>query len=230
MAKPKNLYLHIGLTLLVFGIVMLTYLYPIPLIYGYNIQLSSLFLILAISLLGRKTSIIIALLVCLIQWQVFGQSLIVWLTFGEIIFLTLFKTNRVKYIAIDAAFWLFFGSPAILLLIYLQTSHLDTNSILLILVLFLNGLSNALIAELILAYTSIRNLINGQKKKAITFRQILFHLGITAVIIPFVFFAIIIGWYQSDLITVFVKIVVAYSSFPRLDIVHLSYRASLALL
>jgi diguanylate cyclase (GGDEF)-like protein len=186
--------------LLLFGIVMLTYLYPIPLIFGYNIQLTSLFLILAISLLGRKTSVIIALLVCLIQWQVFDQALIVWLTFVEILFLTLFKTVRVKYMVIDVAFWLFIGSPLILLLVYLQTGHMNTNSILLIFVLIVNGLSNALIAELILAYTSIRTLINGQLKTAITFRQILFHLGITAVIIPFVVFAIIIGWYHSDLI------------------------------
>ncbi|MNZ61312.1 hypothetical protein D3C78_794050 [compost metagenome] len=100
---------------------------------------------------------------------------------------------------IDVIYWLSLGIPAVLILIHMETGRLETNSILLILTLIVNSLTNALLAEVLLTYIPAFSLMK-QKRRSITLHRILSNVAILSVTLPFVVFAIIMGWYQSDMI------------------------------
>lgn len=186
----------IGFFLLFLAAAMLLYQYPIPIFYGYNLQLFGLALMLAVAILKRIPAILLATLFGVLQFFVMDQPLLVWLFTLEMICLSMLQTlTRRNYLYMDAGFWLLLGTPAVWLLSYFQHGEMSSNSLLLLLILAVNGLFNALIVELLVTYIPA---FRQKDSPPITINKVLSHLAITSVTIPFIISAIIIGWNQSE--------------------------------
>lgn len=200
MSSTTRLLRSAGLFLLFLGTAVLLYQYSMPIIYGYHFQIAGLIMIVAMAVMGAVPALALAAVFGSLQWLIWDEPLFVWVLVLEMMFLALFqKRSRRNYLYTDAAFWILLGTPFVLWLAYLQQVHPWSNALLLLLISIVNGLFNALIGELLTTYMPAFRRITGDQP--VNLNKVLSHLAIASVTIPFIIFAVIIGWYQSKMIT-----------------------------
>ncbi|WP_433946017.1 hypothetical protein [Paenibacillus sp. SN-8-1] len=115
--------------------------------------------------------------------------------FAEVLFLALASRLRKGSVFLyDLLFWFLTSALVICLSVYIDLLQSRTQLLLLLAKSSVNGSSNALIAEVLTTYLPfIRRLKIKKRTKKIPLQQILVHLSISGLVLPFVCFMIMTG-------------------------------------
>jgi diguanylate cyclase (GGDEF)-like protein len=176
---------------------LLAYTYRIPLIFGLSIGLQSIFLLLGLRLFGPTQGILIASLAGVSGYAITGEAGAAFLAVLEIAVVggCLLLRNR-SLLPYDAVYWVTIGS-AVTLWHYYGTYHtIDTELFLLLFTGFVNGIANALLAEMVFLYSPLKRFVQLGKEQAVSFSQVLYHVSISALILPFLLFIAAVGYFQ----------------------------------
>lgn len=183
---------HYVILALLIILTFLLKLYSAPFMLGVSISFSSVGFFLILRLYGIHKTIISAviihfILVFFFQTPLFEIVFIIELICVSALAMIMKRGNLVVW---DLIFWVVVGAPLSLLLDYLlYTPHIENAFHFQTLIEFTNGLFNALLADVLLAYIPFHKWISNrrdQRRGEIYIHQILFHFMITMVIVPFI--------------------------------------------
>ncbi|MBY9077913.1 GGDEF domain-containing protein [Paenibacillus sp. HN-1] len=194
-SRPEKKLLAVILLLLALGAGR----YSLPMLVGLQFSFQSLFTILAIRLIGRRAGLLISVVVLAAQWGIWHGPVTDALLFLEIAFLCFYKRkNPGSFLLRDLMYWAFLGAPILYILTVIQGQPSMTESILLITMPTLNGITNALLSELLLIYV-LPNLLyskRGKKEKEdIPLQGLLFHVSVSGIIFAFILILVFTGQY-----------------------------------
>lgn len=159
-------------------------------IYGINISIVSCVLLIILNLYGFKYAGIVIISILAITYFTGDIDNYKLLIVFEIIFIGILnRIGIVKRVFLkDVTYWIIF-----LCLIFISSKlnllyiNLNISSKFIILNIILNGLLNALIADIVITYISI-NFITGENKNyTIRAKDIIFHTVCISIVIPFIF-------------------------------------------
>jgi diguanylate cyclase (GGDEF)-like protein len=177
-------------------------LMPIPMLLGLDVSFAGLFLLLMLRLFGMKASLAAAIAMAIAGFWHADHSPLAFLSVLEVAFLSVcLRVNRTNLLLCDLKFWLLVGSPILLLTYYGVHDGLHMDALLIVCKAFMNGALNALIADLAWTYLPWSFLMHARRmKSSIPLQQAMFHLAVTAAIIPFLLFMATGGFFQLAVI------------------------------
>lgn len=157
-------------------------------LYGITFSLTSLFVLLSLRLFGYLPGLLTAAVALSIGIFLYDQPVYHSIIFVEaaLVGLLLHKYKH-QLFGIDTLFWLIVGVPAIYWF-YSLNSSLNAKDLLLIAgIIAMNGLFNALFAEVIYQYLPLRKWsgISSKQRRPHSFRKVIFHFSIGIVFVSF---------------------------------------------
>ncbi|MCG7408562.1 EAL domain-containing protein [Paenibacillus sp. ACRRX] len=160
--------------------------YGIQYSYGAEFMICSAFLLVILVLFGSYWAASSALVVSL-GLYFFGHGSITLLLIGlELIMVGyLYERRKAHLLLWDGVFWFVIGAPFATLFFYLQTDIYSSEALLQYFMFAMNGLLNAFIADIIITYFPWSRIIPDSEKKTVSLSQLLTHLCVAAVFIPF---------------------------------------------
>ncbi|MDQ6420139.1 EAL domain-containing protein [Paenibacillus sp. LHD-117] len=189
MTNPHLLQRSQWLIVLLFGLLTLLAVLSesskFQFIYGITFSFTSLVTLLALRLFGFWRGILIAAVAYTIGTQLLGQPLIHLIGVLEVAIVGLMlRRYPGRVFALDTVYWLLVGIP--LTYAFYSNEYADglVNIRLFVCILAINGLFNALFAEIIHQYSPKRLRRSGQHLPS-TFSQILVHLALGIVMVSF---------------------------------------------
>jgi diguanylate cyclase (GGDEF)-like protein len=178
--------------------------YGFHLIYGISLSFSSIFLLLILRNFGFLPGIISAFVVHVASYFILDVSLFGFIGLIEIIFLGIVINNSSRSLLLwDAVFWIVIGLPYTILIYNGPVSAVPLELVVMILIVSSNGLFNALFVDLLMSYIPIQCWLGFTKdtERTISFKQVLFHFSITAVLLPFFLYIVMNSWYFDENMT-----------------------------
>lgn len=205
MAKKRSLSLGaITLFLTVFAIALLLESQHLNLLFGVSLTFTNIALILLIRRYGIKYGLPTALLVytaSIFIWDA-PYSVAIFLLELIVVGVSLNFTKKSRVILVDWIFWLFIGTPLLLLLYSLTYSSVVSDLRLLITVYVVNGLFNMMIAEILWDYAPTRllspKMIN--KRMPLYFYKVLYHIIFISTTLPFLFHLVNSSYSATDIL------------------------------
>ncbi|MCZ8519572.1 MULTISPECIES: diguanylate cyclase domain-containing protein [Paenibacillus] len=177
--------------------------FSIPMLYGLHYHFSSVFLILALFLLGGPAAILLSLFVAwsnyfLLEMPLFNAGIVIL----EVVCLAGLVRMRQKSVFLcDLLFWFVAGVGTLIGWYGYSAAAYPGDIMLHILGYSVNGAGNALAAEMMLTYLPILPMsLFKEQYKPITLQQILIHLAISGLVFPFIGFMIVTGISQNHMI------------------------------
>ena len=161
-------------------------LFKLEIFFGISIDLSNIALILLLMIFGKNRAVLVALGVSITSILFFDGRYIDLMYVLEIYVLAIIakKYRKLSIIICDLQFWIFIGMPIFYILGWWTNSKLLNDYYYFQLVfIFLNGIFNSFISELIYVYY-VRDKIKN-RRTSLTFRMILLHILTGAILIPF---------------------------------------------
>ncbi|MHA6482003.1 putative bifunctional diguanylate cyclase/phosphodiesterase [Paenibacillus sp. strain BS8-2] len=184
----KNHWLAALILIVLTAIAILCESTSLQFLYGITFSLTSLFTLLALRMLGFWRGMLVSVIAYGLGTLMFGQPLIHLLGVLEAVIVgLLLRRYNGRLFAIDTFYWLLVGIP----LTYLFYSQHYVGGLinirLFVCILAINGLFNALFAEIIHQYSPKRLQLSlpGSGRLPSTFSQILFHLALGIVMFSF---------------------------------------------
>jgi diguanylate cyclase (GGDEF)-like protein len=181
------------LFLLLMGCTILASTFHVTFVYGITFAFTSIFLFLLFRLYGLTYAVIATLLTFLFSpnEMVYSFVLLVEISFVGAYF---YIKKRAKMFFVDALFWLTLGVAS---LFFLNKDFLAGDALyFLICKEVLNGLFNVLMADMLLAYFPFYKFITYKRmnKNNVSIHQLLSHITIISVMIPFFLIIQTKGW------------------------------------
>ncbi|MGL4741603.1 MAG: putative bifunctional diguanylate cyclase/phosphodiesterase [Sarcina sp.] len=172
--------------MILIGLTILTLIFKIELIHGINFTLTSIITLLTLLVFGQRKAIISAIIFIILSIIVNGSyaSLILII---EILVIYKFMNSfsKLDFMLSAIIFWGLVGTPIMYVISFfsreigtIEFYYFD------LMFLFVNGIFNAFIAEVIYKYLIERSLL--KKEFSITFKEILLHILMAAILIPFI--------------------------------------------
>lgn len=185
------------LFLFLLGFTLLASSFHVTFVYGITFSFTSIFLFLLFRLYVLRYAIIATLLTFLFTPNDIVFSLVL---LGEILFVGIYFCikKRAKMFFVDALFWLTLGGTV---LFFLNKSSLAGDALYFqICKEVLNGLFNVLMADMLLAYFPFYKLITFKplNKNNVSIHQLLSHITIISVMIPFFLIMQTKGWTAQE--------------------------------
>lgn len=154
--------------------------------YGAEFILCSFALLLLTGLFGWAWGAVSSLVLTLGLYYTQHGSIILPLIGLEILIVGfLHERTRRPLLLLDALYWFCIGAPLATLFFYLQTYTFNSEAILQYFMFAMNGLLNVFIADVLLTFVPWHRLIPRIERKLVSLNQLLAHLCIIAVFIPF---------------------------------------------
>lgn len=154
--------------------------------YGAEFILCSFALLLLTGLFGWAWGAVSSLVLTLGLYYTQHGSIILPLIGLEILIVGfLHERTRRPLLLLDALYWFCIGAPLAMLFFYLQTYTFNSEAILQYFMFAMNGLLNVFIADVLLTFVPWHRLIPRIERKLVSLNQLLAHLCIIAVFIPF---------------------------------------------
>ncbi|MCX7749458.1 MAG: EAL domain-containing protein [Clostridia bacterium] len=202
------------LLLLVGSMAYFTKIFVLPLSYGVYFTLSSMILLVSLRLFGVFLGTLTSLVVNILAWYIAGFNIFTLFSSIEILFVGVCIFYKRGYIFLwDFCYWGMIGIPLTALFYYLQQNAIGMEGYLVILKEVVNGLVNALLAEIIVIYFPFRKWLGLEKERIFNFNQMLFHLSISAILAPFLLFTIVDSWYSEQKLNREIKQIIDARSF-----------------
>ena len=194
LTKKYNIYLKYFLIFLFSILAIISELLLQNINFAFPITLSSISLFIIIGLANGKSSFFIILLINIIFFFTNDFNILSTIEFLQVYFMWFLYQKNKKNILMNALlFILIISLPLMLINLYFTNSSLDINTVFFFLIIFLNKIFNALVADLILQYISLRKIVPLPTKheKKLTLSNLLTYTLIASVIIPVIVFVII---------------------------------------
>ncbi|MGL4762305.1 MAG: putative bifunctional diguanylate cyclase/phosphodiesterase [Sarcina sp.] len=183
----KNSLMNFKFFIILFILAILTDIYKIELIFGISFSLASVFFILILLIIGRKKAIISVFIIGTFSIVFLGGKYIFFIHIAEILAIDVLKKKyeNLSVILVAIIFWGLIGIP-ILGITYLIASNKMFNEYYLFDMIFIviNCLFNVYVAEIIYIYVIKKCIL--KEKINITFRQVILHIIIATILIPFI--------------------------------------------
>ncbi|MCK0469956.1 bifunctional diguanylate cyclase/phosphodiesterase [Halalkalibacter sp. APA_J-10(15)] len=176
---------------LLFIITFILKLYNLPFMLGVSISLASVGLFLILRLYGVQKAIISAVIIHLLFVLLFQTPVFDIVFILEIICVSALATfmKRGNLVFWDLIFWIFVGGPLSILIYHLMyVQHIENVFYFQAMINVTNGLLNALLADILLAYIPFHKWMTNrrdQRSGEMYIHQILFHFSIAMIIVPF---------------------------------------------
>lgn len=197
LTQKHNIYLRHFLIFL-FGLLSITSELLLKNInFAFPITLSSLSLFIIIGLASRKSSFLIILLINTTLFFINDFNILSTIEFLQIYFMWfLYQKNKKNILINSLLFLLMISLPLMLINLYFTSGSININIVFFFLIIFLNKIFNALVADLFLQYISLKKivLLPTKHERKLTLSNLLTYTLIASVIIPvivFVIFAVI---------------------------------------
>ncbi len=194
LTKKYNIYLKYFLIFLFSILAIISELLLQNINFAFPITLSSISLFIIIGLANGKSSFFIILLINIIFFFTNDFNILSTIEFLQVYFMWFLYQKNKKNILMNALlFILIISLPLMLINLYFTNSSLDINTVFFFLIIFLNKIFNALVADLFLQYISLRKIVPLPTKheKKLTLSNLLTYTLIASVIIPVIVFVII---------------------------------------
>lgn len=194
LTKKYNIYLKYFLIFLFSILAIISELLLQNINFAFPITLSSISLFIIIGLANGKSSFFIILLINIIFFFTNYFNILSTIEFLQVYFMWFLYQKNKKNILMNALlFILIISLPLMLINLYFTNSSLDINTVFFFLIIFLNKIFNALVADLFLQYISLRKIVPLPTKheKKLTLSNLLTYTLIASVIIPVIVFVII---------------------------------------
>lgn len=194
LTKKYNIYLKYFLIFLFSILAIISELLLQNINFAFPITLSSISLFIIIGLANGKSSFFIILLINIIFFFTNDFNTLSTIEFLQVYFMWFLYQKNKKNILMNALlFILIISLPLMLINLYFTNSSLDINTVFFFLIIFLNKIFNALVADLFLQYISLRKIVPLPTKheKKLTLSNLLTYTLIASVIIPVIVFVII---------------------------------------
>lgn len=194
LTKKYNIYLKYFLIFLFSILAIISELLLQNINFAFPITLSSISLFIIIGLANGKSSFFIILLINIILFFTNDFNILSTIEFLQVYFMWFLYQKNKKNILMNALlFILIISLPLMLINLYFTNSSLDINTVFFFLIIFLNKIFNALVADLFLQYISLRKIVPLPTKheKKLTLSNLLTYTLIASVIIPVIVFVII---------------------------------------
>lgn len=194
LTKKYNIYLKYFLIFLFSILAIISELLLQNINFAFPITLSSISLFIIIGLANGKSSFFIILLINIILFFINDFNILSTIEFLQVYFMWFLYQKNKKNILMNALlFILIISLPLMLINLYFTNSSLDINTVFFFLIIFLNKIFNALVADLFLQYISLRKIVPLPTKheKKLTLSNLLTYTLIASVIIPVIVFVII---------------------------------------
>ena len=194
LTKKYNIYLKYFLIFLFSILAIISELLLQNINFAFPITLSSISLFIIIGLANGKSSFFIILLINIIFFFTNDFNILSTIEFLQVYFMWFLYQKNKKNILMNALlFILIISLPLMLINLYFTNSSLDINTVFFFLIIFLNKICNALVADLFLQYISLRKIVPLPTKheKKLTLSNLLTYTLIASVIIPVIVFVII---------------------------------------
>lgn len=194
LTKKYNIYLKYFLIFLFSILAIISELLLQNINFAFPITLSSISLFIIIGLANGKSSFFIILLINIILFFTKDFNTLSTIEFLQVYFMWFLYQKNKKNILMNALlFILIISLPLMLINLYFTNSSLDINTVFFFLIIFLNKIFNALVADLFLQYISLRKIVPLPTKheKKLTLSNLLTYTLIASVIIPVIVFVII---------------------------------------
>lgn len=194
LTKKYNIYLKYFLIFLFSILAIISELLLQNINFAFPITLSSISLFIIIGLANGKSSFFIILLINIILFFTNDFNILSTIEFLQVYFMWFLYQKNKKNILMNALlFILIISLPLMLINLYFTNSSLDINTVFFFLIIFLNKIFNALVADLFLQYISLKKIVPLPTKheKKLTLSNLLTYTLIASVIIPVIVFVII---------------------------------------
>lgn len=194
LTQKYNIYLKYFLIFLFSILAIISELLLQNINFAFPITLSSISLFIIIGLANGKSSFFIILLINIILFFTNDFNILSTIEFLQVYFMWFLYQKNKKNILMNALlFILIISLPLMLINLYFTNSSLDINTVFFFLIIFLNKIFNALVADLFLQYISLRKIVPLPTKheKKLTLSNLLTYTLIASVIIPVIVFVII---------------------------------------
>lgn len=194
LTKKYNIYLKYFLIFLFSILAIISELLLQNINFAFPITLNSISLFIIIGLANGKSSFFIILLINIILFFTNDFNILSTIEFLQVYFMWFLYQKNKKNILMNALlFILIISLPLMLINLYFTNSSLDINTVFFFLIIFLNKIFNALVADLFLQYISLRKIVPLPTKheKKLTLSNLLTYTLIASVIIPVIVFVII---------------------------------------
>ncbi|EJW19620.1 EAL domain-containing protein [Paenibacillus alvei] len=154
--------------------------------YGAEFMLCGATLLIMLVLYGSHWAAIMALIVGLGFYFSGNGSFILLLIGLEMILVGyMYERKRGLLLLWDSLFWFGIGAPLAVMLFYLQTNEFNAEALLQYFMFAMSGLLNALIADVVVTYMPWKRLMPDLRTKSVYLNQLLMHLSVAIVFIPF---------------------------------------------
>lgn len=184
--KNTNFIAKLGLILLI----ILGYLgnyFKLPLFFGVDFLFGSIAVLIIVELYGTIWGTIAALIVSSHTYFLWHHpyAIIIFTLEAMFVGIMLKRRHLKNTVLLDGIYWIFLGMPLIALFYGLMLNVGTTQTVLIMLKQSINGFLNALIANLIVSYLPINQLLKLSKYyKKISFQQTIFNLLVAFILLP----------------------------------------------
>lgn len=153
--------------------------------FGVEFALSGAFFLVAFVLFGAVRTMVFAGLAAWVLY-VAGYDIDMLAFIGlELAVLGFLYRRRRRLLFWDSLFWLAIGAPGIMLLFLMRTGMFGTEAMLQYMMSAVNGIANALLADMILAYVPWQRLLGHSADRPISIQRVILHLALVAVLLSF---------------------------------------------
>lgn len=172
------------LTALALAAILGNYL-AIPLFFGVDLLLGSIATLIVVQLFGGGFGVAVALAASLYTYVLWGHPYAVLaFTLEALVVALVIARRRANLVVADAFYWIVIGAPLVLLT-YSGTMDMEWSAGLLIaLKQAINGLCNALVANILVDHSPLRRFASKAHDQAPRFQQLLFNFLASAMILP----------------------------------------------
>ncbi|EPY05447.1 diguanylate cyclase/phosphodiesterase [Paenibacillus alvei TS-15] len=154
--------------------------------YGAEFMLCGATLLIMLVLYGSYWAAIMALIIGLgFYFSGYGSFILLLIGLEMILVGYMYERKRGFLLLWDSLFWFGIGAPLAAVLFCLQTNEYNAEALLQYFMFAMSGLLNALIADVVVTYMPWKRLLPDLRTKPVYLNQLLMHLSVAIVFIPF---------------------------------------------
>lgn len=154
--------------------------------YGAEFMLCGATLLIMLVLYGSHWAAIMALIIGLgFYFSGYGSFILLLIGLEMILVGYMYERKRGFLLLWDSLFWFGIGAPLAAVLFCLQTNEYNAEALLQYFMFAMSGLLNALIADVVVTYMPWKRLLPDLRTKPVYLNELLMHLSVAIVFIPF---------------------------------------------
>ncbi len=182
------------------GLAVAGHAYTLPTAFGLDMIFSGIFLLAAVRILGVWAGAGAAALTAGIVYVGITPNPVVFMLIIEVVFIGIVTNvgKRASVFGASCLYWILLGLPVLAGILYGFGEPEPLATILILGKSAANGLFNAWVADILLIYAPIQRWLIRERVHKYPLRQIMFHITMGVVMVPFMLFTVISGWFQSN--------------------------------